>query len=225
MGVPALIDETSRAASERFARFDIDLDMDDTNDWGWLDVTHTLTYTDALRWAWSVDPTPEVVARAVPCGVVRAMDRATRREGCVRRRSPPMSPTTPRRSSPRSFRVTPSRRSPRSTATKALVNRWKPRWAGQPQRTTAWRRSWWPTPSRPRRPRSWRAARWGKPRRSRPHGGSGPLPGLAETGALRVPSHAGGDLVHRGPQQGRDLGRRGIAPRHERVPPAWPSSG
>ncbi len=61
VGVPALIDETSRAASERLARFDIDLDMDDTNDWGWLDVTHTLTYTDALRWAWSVDPTPKVV--------------------------------------------------------------------------------------------------------------------------------------------------------------------
>jgi nitrite reductase/ring-hydroxylating ferredoxin subunit len=62
-GVPvrALIDETSRAASERLGRFDIDLDMDDTNEWGWLDVTHTLTYTDALRWAWSVDPSPEVL--------------------------------------------------------------------------------------------------------------------------------------------------------------------
>lgn len=62
-GVPVtrLIDEISRAASERLARFDIDLDMDDTNEWGWLDVTHTLTYTDALRWAWSVDPSPEVL--------------------------------------------------------------------------------------------------------------------------------------------------------------------
>jgi hypothetical protein len=56
-----LIDETGRAASERLARFDIDLDLDDTNDWGWLDVTHTLTYLDALRWAWSADPTPEVL--------------------------------------------------------------------------------------------------------------------------------------------------------------------
>ena len=62
-GVPVkeLIDQTSRAASERLARFDIDLDMDDTNEWGWLDVTHTLTYTGALRWAWSVDPSPEVL--------------------------------------------------------------------------------------------------------------------------------------------------------------------
>jgi nitrite reductase/ring-hydroxylating ferredoxin subunit len=62
-GVPVvrLIDETSRAASERLGRFDIDLDLDDTNEWGWLDVTHTLTYTDALRWAWAVDPSPEVL--------------------------------------------------------------------------------------------------------------------------------------------------------------------
>jgi nitrite reductase/ring-hydroxylating ferredoxin subunit len=56
-----VIDETGRAASERLARFDIELDLDDTNEWGWLDVTHTLTYLNALRWAWSVDPTPAVL--------------------------------------------------------------------------------------------------------------------------------------------------------------------
>src|SRR5262249_2713568 len=62
-GVPvaSLIDATGRAASERLARFDIDLDLDDTNEWGWLDVTHTLTYLNALRWAWSADPSPEVL--------------------------------------------------------------------------------------------------------------------------------------------------------------------
>ncbi len=59
--VPRLIDATITAAAGRLARFDIDLDTDDTNEWGWLDVTHTLTYTDALRWAWSVDPSPEVL--------------------------------------------------------------------------------------------------------------------------------------------------------------------
>ncbi len=61
VAVAELIDATSRAAAARFGRFDIDLDVDDTNDWGWLDVTHTLTYTDALRWAWAVDPSPEVL--------------------------------------------------------------------------------------------------------------------------------------------------------------------
>jgi nitrite reductase/ring-hydroxylating ferredoxin subunit len=59
--VPVLLDEVAAAAAERLGRFDIDLDTDDTNEWGWLDVTHTLTYTDALRWAWSVDPSPEVL--------------------------------------------------------------------------------------------------------------------------------------------------------------------
>ena len=59
--VGAVIDATGRAAAERLARFDIDLDLDDTNDWGWLDVTHTLTYLNALRWAWSADPSPQVL--------------------------------------------------------------------------------------------------------------------------------------------------------------------
>ncbi|MFQ5967038.1 MAG: hypothetical protein ACE5MI_05440 [Acidimicrobiia bacterium] len=63
MGVPVseILNATSRAAATRFRRFDIDLDTDDTNEWGWLDVTHTMTYLDALRWAWSVDPSPEVL--------------------------------------------------------------------------------------------------------------------------------------------------------------------
>lgn len=60
-GVTRVIDATVRAASTRFGRFDIDLDTDDTSEWGWLDVTHTLTYLDALRWAWTNDPSPEVL--------------------------------------------------------------------------------------------------------------------------------------------------------------------
>lgn len=59
--IPDILDTTSLAASKRFRRFDIDLDVDDTNEWGWLDVTHNMTYVNALRWAWSVDPTPEVL--------------------------------------------------------------------------------------------------------------------------------------------------------------------
>jgi nitrite reductase/ring-hydroxylating ferredoxin subunit len=60
-GVKAVIDATGQAAAERLARFDIELDLDDTNEWGWLDVTHTLTYLNALRWAWSADPSPQVL--------------------------------------------------------------------------------------------------------------------------------------------------------------------
>ena len=59
--VGEIIDAISRAAAERFRRFNIDLDTDDTNEWGWLDVTHTMTYLDALRWAWAADPSPEVL--------------------------------------------------------------------------------------------------------------------------------------------------------------------
>lgn len=59
--VTAVIDATGRAAAERLTRFDINLDLDDTNEFGWLDVTHTLTYLNALRWAWSADPSPQVL--------------------------------------------------------------------------------------------------------------------------------------------------------------------
>ena len=59
--VKAVIDATGQAAAERLARFDIELDLDDTNEWGWTDVTHTLTYLNALRWAWSADPSPQVL--------------------------------------------------------------------------------------------------------------------------------------------------------------------
>jgi hypothetical protein len=59
--VPALIDEVAAAAATRLGRFDIDLDTDDASDAGWLDVTHTLTYANALRWAWQADPSPEVL--------------------------------------------------------------------------------------------------------------------------------------------------------------------
>ena len=61
VAVEKILNATSLAAAERFKRFDIDLDADDTNEWGWLDVTHNMTYLDALRWAWSVSPSPELL--------------------------------------------------------------------------------------------------------------------------------------------------------------------
>jgi nitrite reductase/ring-hydroxylating ferredoxin subunit len=64
VAVPRIIDMISSVAAARLGRFDIDSDTDDTKDAGWLDVTHTLTYVNALRWAWSADPGP-VVLRGV----------------------------------------------------------------------------------------------------------------------------------------------------------------
>jgi nitrite reductase/ring-hydroxylating ferredoxin subunit len=59
--VPQIIDAIASVAAARLGRFDIASDTDDSKDVGWLDVTHTLTYTNALRWAWSVDPGPQVL--------------------------------------------------------------------------------------------------------------------------------------------------------------------
>jgi nitrite reductase/ring-hydroxylating ferredoxin subunit len=59
--VPRIIDVIASVAAARLGRFDIDSDTDDTKDAGWLDVTHTLTYVNALRWAWSANPGPMVL--------------------------------------------------------------------------------------------------------------------------------------------------------------------
>ena len=59
--VPQVINVIASVAAARLGRFDIDSDTDDTKDAGWLDVTHTLTYVNALRWAWSADPSPAVL--------------------------------------------------------------------------------------------------------------------------------------------------------------------
>ena len=59
--VPQIIDSIAAVAAARLGRFDIDSDTDDSKDAGWLDVTHTLTYVNALRWAWSADPGPQVL--------------------------------------------------------------------------------------------------------------------------------------------------------------------
>lgn len=63
--VPAVIDAISSVAAARLGRFDMDSSLDDTTDAGWLDVTHTLTYTNALRWAWANDPSPQVLRGVV----------------------------------------------------------------------------------------------------------------------------------------------------------------
>lgn len=59
--VSRIIDVIASVAAARLGRFDIDSDTDDTKDAGWLDVTHTLTYVNALRWAWSADPAPAIL--------------------------------------------------------------------------------------------------------------------------------------------------------------------
>ncbi len=55
-GIEGLLDTVSLAVSERMLRYDPATDFDQTNDFGWLDITHGLTYANAARWAWQQHP-------------------------------------------------------------------------------------------------------------------------------------------------------------------------
>lgn len=64
-GVERLLDAVVLAASERLLRYDPAVDFDPHDDFGWLDITHSLTYADAARWAWRAGPGPEAARLAL----------------------------------------------------------------------------------------------------------------------------------------------------------------
>jgi hypothetical protein len=78
-GIEGLLDTVVLAASERLLRHDPAEDSAPT-DFGWLDITHVLTYADAARWAWRAEPGPDT-ARLALWTVLMAHDsgRAERR--------------------------------------------------------------------------------------------------------------------------------------------------
>jgi len=49
-GVDGVLDVVVRAVSERMLRYDTDGEFDFSDDFGWLDITHGLTYANAVRW-------------------------------------------------------------------------------------------------------------------------------------------------------------------------------
>jgi hypothetical protein len=49
-GVDGVLDTVSLAVSERMLRYDTDGERDFHDDFGWLDITHGLTYANAARW-------------------------------------------------------------------------------------------------------------------------------------------------------------------------------
>ena len=55
-GVEGLLDAVTLAASHRLLRHDLDVEFDHAEPFGWLDITHALTYSNAARWAWRTDP-------------------------------------------------------------------------------------------------------------------------------------------------------------------------
>jgi nitrite reductase/ring-hydroxylating ferredoxin subunit len=78
-GIEGLLDTVVLAASDRLLRHDPAEDTAPT-DFGWLDITHVMTYADAARWAWRSEPGPDT-ARLALWTVLMAHDsgRAERR--------------------------------------------------------------------------------------------------------------------------------------------------
>ena len=49
-GIDRLLDTVTTAVSERLLRYDVDGERDFHDDFGWLDITHGMTYANAARW-------------------------------------------------------------------------------------------------------------------------------------------------------------------------------
>lgn len=64
-GVNGLLDTVVLAVSERLLRYDLQTDFDNDRDFGWLDITHGLTYAHAARWAWEHHPSPDTARLAL----------------------------------------------------------------------------------------------------------------------------------------------------------------
>jgi nitrite reductase/ring-hydroxylating ferredoxin subunit len=63
-GVEGVLDSVVLAGSERLLRYDNSIDFDLHDDFGWLDITHVLTYAHAARWAWRTWPSPDTLRLA-----------------------------------------------------------------------------------------------------------------------------------------------------------------
>ncbi|MEQ8842377.1 MAG: Rieske (2Fe-2S) protein [Acidimicrobiales bacterium] len=88
-GVGGLLDAVVLAVAERLIRYDESTDHDFTTDFGWLDISHGLTYARAARWAWDHHPSP-ATARLALFTVFLAYDtgRHERRAGVTPPRPP-----------------------------------------------------------------------------------------------------------------------------------------
>jgi nitrite reductase/ring-hydroxylating ferredoxin subunit len=60
-GVDGILDVVVRAVAERMMRYDLTGERDLLDDFGWLDITHGLTYANAARWHHRMAPGPDTV--------------------------------------------------------------------------------------------------------------------------------------------------------------------
>lgn len=72
-GVSGLLNTVSLAAAHRLLRYDLTIERDRHEEFGWLDITHVLTYANAARWAWHINPGPQA-ARLVLLTAFLAFD-------------------------------------------------------------------------------------------------------------------------------------------------------
>jgi nitrite reductase/ring-hydroxylating ferredoxin subunit len=64
-GVEGLLDASVVAVSERMLRYDTASEHDLSDDFGWLDITHGLTYAYATRWLAAQQPGPDTLRLAL----------------------------------------------------------------------------------------------------------------------------------------------------------------
>ena len=64
-GVSGLLDAVVVAVSERMLRYDATGEQDLSDDFGWLDITHGLTYANATRWHAAHQPGPDTLRLAL----------------------------------------------------------------------------------------------------------------------------------------------------------------
>lgn len=64
-GVERILDAVVDAVSRRLLRFDLDVEFDVDEPFGWLDITHGLTTARAARWAYRAHPSPATVRQAL----------------------------------------------------------------------------------------------------------------------------------------------------------------
>jgi hypothetical protein len=66
-GIDRLLDVVVAAVSERMLRYEPSGEFDFHDDFGWLDITHGITYANAVRWHTSHLPGPDSVRLALWC--------------------------------------------------------------------------------------------------------------------------------------------------------------
>jgi hypothetical protein len=64
-GVDGVLDVVVQAVAERMMRYDVAGERDLLDDFGWLDITHGMTYANAARWHHRMTPGPDTVRLAM----------------------------------------------------------------------------------------------------------------------------------------------------------------